>query len=209
MAYSDYGAFVWKNGKEITEECADVAFWDGKGHAVLDLGTHFLVFDKDYNPYLYDKEAHERVVLNLDEHGQMEAQINKKTFTIYESNYDYLKFREFSFDGNDYFVVCGCGVGHGFEKTHVSKIIKKYLDYLNIKLNDGVGYFFYGRGYLMPHMDLAINWAARHDDIIFERHLRNAYIKDLLANLFSLRFNNVLYDWIEICKRNLKIKYLK
>lgn len=25
MAYSDYGAYIWKNGENITNECADVS----------------------------------------------------------------------------------------------------------------------------------------------------------------------------------------
>ena len=25
MAYSDYGAYIWKNGENITDECADIS----------------------------------------------------------------------------------------------------------------------------------------------------------------------------------------
>ena len=78
MAYSDYGAYIWKNGENITNECADVSckIIEGKfvfknwydnlvdevnknenekektisGHALINLEKFCISFYKTYNP---------------------------------------------------------------------------------------------------------------------------------------------------------------
>lgn len=232
MAYSDYGAFVWKNDKEITNECADKAYYRMKngvwvesnelsfnlgidlntkiveGHAVLDFGSYFLVFYKDYNPTLYNKETCQSKILELDKSGKIEIDIDNKKLTILEGLCDYLKFRYVSFDNDNYFIVCGGSVGKGYEKTCVSKAIKKYLCCWSYEPNK-FRYDFTNKGQLIYDMDIIVNSCSRRDDIKHERYWRNIYIKDLIISMFKFKFNDASFDWKEICEHNLKIKYLK
>ena len=83
MAYSDYGAYIWKNGENITDECADISckiidgtfilknWYDNlvnevsirtnerenvktiSGHAVINLEKFCISFYKTYNPILH------------------------------------------------------------------------------------------------------------------------------------------------------------
>ena len=38
MAYSDYGAYIWKNGENITDECADISCKIIDGKFILKIG---------------------------------------------------------------------------------------------------------------------------------------------------------------------------
>lgn len=232
MAYSDYGAFIWKNGKDITDECGDISYvkfddeWissakltdeheqiiedtDGyknvfEGHAVIDLGDVLLSCYKTYNPKLLYKSTGKIIELEIDKKVAVTINIGGKTLYIYELQEDYVHFRFMQYGDDYYCIVVGSGVGKGFEYTPLSKFIKKHHYFLG---DDGSK--FMHNGELITNMDEIVNYYGRKSDIHNERYWRRRDFKDLIRSLFKLNFNSISWCWNSIADRNFKIKYLK
>lgn len=232
MAYSDYGAFIWKNGKDITDECGDISYvkfgdeWissakltdkqrqtmedtDGyknsfEGHAVIDLGDALLSCYKTYNPKLLYKSTGEIIELKIDEKADVTIKIGGKTLFIYELQEDYVHFRFIQYGSDYYCIVVGSEVGKGFEYTPLSKFIKKHYCFLG---EDGSK--FIQKGKLILNMDEVVNYYGRKSDISIARYWRWQYIKNLIHALLRLDFQDVAWNWGEILDFNFKIKYLK
>lgn len=232
MAYSDYGAFIWKNGKDITDECGDIFYvkfgneWVNsakltaeqrqtledtngyenafEGHAIIDLGDALLSCYKTYNPMLLYKSTGEKIELRVDEEASVTINIGGKTLFIYELQESYVHFRFIRYGSDYYCIVVGSGIGRGFESTPLSKFIKKHHYFLG---DDGSK--FMHKGKLITNMDEIIDYYGRKSDIRGEKYWRRRDFKDLICSLFKLNFNSISWCWNSIADRNFKIKYLK
>lgn len=66
MAYSDYGAYIWKNGKNITNECADVSCKIIEGKFVFKNWYDNLVDEINKNENEKEKTISGHALINLE-----------------------------------------------------------------------------------------------------------------------------------------------
>lgn len=153
MAYSDWGALIWKNGKEVTQKYADSnctpddnLHWiieneketekSRGGHAVIPFKNILIEFTKGYvTIYILDKDGN---ILTKEIDREKDVYCLANGFEYYED--DELIF---SIDGcelnnsiyrydilfpkaNDrWLVIVGTCLGKGYEKKKVTKLFKK------------------------------------------------------------------------------------
>lgn len=157
MAYSDYGAYIWKNGENITDECADISckIIDGKfilknwydnlvnevnnktnerenvktisGHAVINLEKFCISFYKTYNPILHYPNGEYK---EIDIRKKFDYSMRKEQLYIrgYKLGYQTgFYFYEIDYKKDKYCVIIGNAIGKGWDSTPASKYVLKHL----------------------------------------------------------------------------------
>jgi hypothetical protein len=227
MAYSDYGAFVWENGENITKQCCDCSFAYSnnenkfikinnaeeyeifeenkniivEGHAVLNFGDFCLEFYKVYEPKLVMKngERKELSVLRKAEYTNKKLKLEIIGYPLDDA--ELINMFEIRYKDDCYCVTCGSQVGNGLESNHVSKYILKNMIYDKER-----GYHIFGKTDITIILDKLI----RLDDIDFEKYLMKQYgIKPLIKNIFKFQFKELDYYIDEIQEHRERIKWLK
>lgn len=202
MAYSDYGAYVWCNGENITKKTCDLSNDYSGGHALLDFGDYTLEFYKTYEPTIKFKNTNKKsiVIKCFDIYNWVDK---KRNLSVSGYHFDSLEtincFR--IRHGEDYYlVICGSSVGNGFDKQRVSKYFLK-----NTYYQDGE-YYFKTKCGAFP--STVVDYLIRKDDVAFERRLNWEYhIKPFLKNLLRFRFD--MFYFKEIIDRCYNIHLLK
>lgn len=219
MAYSDYGAYIWKNGKNITKECADTHYvWDGNefikeeetneksiaasGHAVICLGDFCIEFLKVYNPrviYSTGKKVNTEIREGKD-YKNIRRNVEITGCTL--GNSELINLFEIRYKKDYYCVLCGSQMGNGLDNTKLSKFLLKKIRY-NKENNR---YYFDCE----TDIDIIVDNLQRVEERRFERYLLKNYgIKPLLQDLIRFRFDGVRFHW-QACKEHLdKIRWLR
>lgn len=220
MAYSDFGAYIWKNGENITKECADTHYvWNGEkfvkdveeydeksvvagGHAVICLGDFCIEFLKVYNPrivYHTGKKINTKITEGTD-YKSIRKNLEITGFSY--GSRELINMFEIRYKKDYYCVICGSQIGNGLDDTKVSKYVLN-----NIKYNEENKHYYIDSD---VDSDMVIDKLQRLEEIKFEKYLLKNYgIKPLLADLIRFRFDGVQFHW-QTCKEHLcKIKWLR
>lgn len=222
MAYSNWGAFIYNKEKDITDICGDRAYifknnkWtlendneyneDCKrvsAHAVVPI-TDTLLIDcyKTYinlhisnNTINITKEVLEEASFEYDDFKIMGYYVNK------DENIIKLTISKDEV-GDLYCIIFGMSIGKGYEKTPMSKYIKKHLYY-----NEEYRCYMWDE----PEMtDYAIEKAERKYEIEHIRYwLFHFHLKSFFKRLFRLDFQNLYIEWDDVKEDLKKIKYLR
>lgn len=233
MAYSDYGAYVWKNGENITDECCDISckiinkefvfenWYENlinsvttefeeetstiSGHAVINLGKFCIVFYKTYNPIIYYLDGSHKETKVLEKgYDSKKDKLHIRGYNLgYQTGFF---FYEVDYKEDKYCVIVGSCIGKGWDYTPASKYVLKHL----VLFERRDGEIFYKIDTKRDiDWDIVFNKLDRLHDISYERHWRNDYIKSLLKDLITFRFKNISWDLEQILERNENIKWLK
>lgn len=236
MAYSDYGAYIWKNGENITDECADISckVIDGKfifdnwydnlvnevnnkmdekeivktisGHAVINLGKFCISFYKTYNPILYYPNGEYK---EIDIRKKFDYSMKKEQLYIrgYKLGYQTgFYFYEIDYREDKYCVIIGSAIGKGWDSTPASKYVLKHL--VLFEREDG-SIIYRIETKRDVDWDIVFNKLDRLEDIKSEKYWKNRYIKKLFIDLFKLKLKNIVWDINQILDHKEKIKWLK
>lgn len=229
MAYSDYGAFIWKNGENVTNLCADSSFYavqDGKkkkfynydiisdlidcndicssGHAVLCFDTFCLEFLKTYSPiikFTTGSTINTKCLENI-KYTNKSLGIEVTGYSLGDN--ELVNFFNIKHKDDVYCVICGACVGKGFEYKKLSKYIQKNIYY------DKEREYYYFRTKHNISLDYIINKLIRLDEISFEKYLMWNYgIKSFIKDLLKFKIRNAWYHFNDILERKEVIKWLK
>lgn len=222
MAYGDWGAFIWKNGANITEICGDTGLYkkDGKistkvneeekerleqidgGHAAIGFGDFGLVFYKTYDPKIWKLGAGEKSATSIGkfpyENKKLKLRINRRELS--ENIYMY----EIEHKGDIYCVIIGNAVGNGWEKQEVSKYILKNI-YFDIERK-----WYIIKSKRTVYIGDVIDKLQREDNIKFKKYeLWTFGIKPFIKDLIRLRVGRARYHLDDILDYIEEIKWKK
>lgn len=229
MAYSDYGAYIWKNGKNVTDLYADESYYaiqDGKkfkfykqdmvedfieentvcssGHAVIPFGTFCIEFLKVYSPIIKFSNG---AIINtkcLEKVNYSNKSLGIKIIGFSLGTSENINMFNIEYKNDSYCVICGSCVGNGFEYKKLSKYIRKNLYY------DEDTKRHYIRTKHDIDLDYVIDKLTRLDDIKFEKYWMKEFgIKPFFKDLFKFQFKNAAFHFNEILERKEIIKWLK
>ena len=231
MAYSNYGAYIWKNGVDKTKECADRSYyyndmWKVKkpqeeleewedtqvgGHAVLALDNKILLcFYKTHSLDIYYGCENDKIIshkIDIENDILKLAEYTDPTKQIKISGYsidsdESIYMYEIQYENDIWCVVIGSAFGNGWDTRRISKFVRNNIDY-----RDRNGEYFY---ILETESIYQIDYICRQDDLDDEKQDLWRYgIKPFLKNLFSFHWNYLSYYIGEIESRLVNIKYLK
>lgn len=231
MAYSNWGAYIWKNGENITKQTADKGFtyiagdkkWyenaqiddldieglpHAGGHAVLVLDNFALEFYKTYSPIIVFNTGKfiPTQVLGNDESIYENKKIQLKIVGMaINTNENIVEF-DIEYKKDAYCVIVGMGVGNGYDKTRTSKFIRKHITFTSERRC----YFFKHKWIEATDTWQVLDYLGRLDNLKDERYYRWKFgIKPFFEDLIRFKFRDALFHLEEIRKRNIKIKLLK
>ena len=222
MAYSNWGAFIYNEEKDITDKCGDRTYVFKNNRWTLEndneynedckrVGAHAVVPITDtlliecYKTYInlhtpnntinITKEVLEEVSFEYDDFKIMGYYVNK------DENIVKLTVSKDEV-GDLYCIIFGMSIGKGYEKTPMSKYIKKHLYY-----NEEYRCYIWNE----PEMtDYAIEKAERKYEIEHIRYwLFHSHLKSFFKRLFCLDFQNLYIEWDDVKEDLKKIKYLR
>ena len=234
MAYSDYGAYIWKNGEDITEECADISckIIDGKfvnknwyenlinsinnkeelatisGHAVLILDNFCLSFYKTYNPRIHflDGTSRELKLNNLNEYKSKKLKLSLYRYNLgYDTGYFWY---EITYNNDIYCIIIGSSIGCGWDSTPASKYVLKHLEFVKDE-EDNTQSFYRFNIKRNVDTDIVFNKLSRLDDINFRKYFIHKYTKNMFYDLIRFRFKSALWNIDQILDYREEIKWLK
>lgn len=222
MAYGNFGAYVWKNGKDITKDTCDRNyFWENNkwnlkpkenfedehelevySHAVIPLDDNIILeFYKLHilNIYIKNKEH----CVDIENEIFNKAKCVYKDIIItgcYLNDAEYIVRYDINYKGDNYCVVIGSCFGNGYDETHISKYIKanvKYVEEFN-------GYFIDYKS------DNEIEYYIRKDNRRDQRYnIWHWGIKPFFKDLFTFKWCYLGYDLIEIWEKLIDLYYLR
>ena len=225
MAYSDYGAYIWKNGEDITGKCADKAYYVvnnkwielddfepeenkkyvvAEGHAVLNFGNFCISFFKVYSPVINFTNGGIIQTECLEKLEYLNKSLNLKIRGYSLGDTENINFFNIKYENDVYCVICGSSFGKGFDYYKTSKYIKNNIYY------DLEREYYYIHTKNDVDLDIVINKLQRLDSISFEKYLMRQYaIKPFFKDLFKFQFRNAIFHFNEILERRETIKWLK
>lgn len=199
MAYSNYGAYVWKNGEFVTQKYCDKSFyWNKKylemqdedwekveehfgGHAVIILDDNYALEFYKYNLKIFDKGKEVKTV-------NVENEILKKSEFVFNKKISIIGYAidncetiieyDIIYKTDRWCVIIGSSFGNGWDTENTSKFIKK-----NLKYDDG---------YYMECEEISygIEKQIRKDEIAFTKYNLWRYgIKPFLKELLKFRID--------------------
>lgn len=219
MAYSNYGAFIWKNGKNVTKQYADIDYvWKkdkfrknayskkddivAGGHAVLCFGDFCIEFYKILEPKLVFSSGKTRRLSVLDNVIYNNKKLGLKIVAYSLDYYKCINQFEIYYKKDNYCVICGSCVGNGYDDNNVSQYILKHMLYNKEQKN------YYIDNPIGDPM-VAIEKMSRLDEIADNKYWIKKYTKMFWADLFKFNFKNVIWDIDQIKDYREKIKWLK
>lgn len=225
MAYSDYGAYIWKNGKNITDECADTYcnLINGKfilkeplansisektieGHAIINLEKFCICFYKTYNPVLYYTNGKSKEIKIKEDYSYINAkeQLSIRGYEL-EENGIFL-FYEIDYKQDKYCVIVGNSIGNGFDNTPASKYVLKHL--ILFEREDGKKIYTIETKRGIDSYTV-FNKLARLQEIKDKKEWKKSYIKNFLKDFLKLKFKNLGWYIRNILQLKEEIKWLK
>lgn len=204
MAYSNWGAFVWKNGENITATTCDLSNDYSGGHALLDFGEFSIEFYKNYEPVIKfaDKSKKNIEVKCLKAKSWNNKKIKIRIVGYSLDNNEIVNAFQISHNDNNYFVICGMSVGKGFEKCKLSKYLLK-----NVRYDDGRKWHWIKTKFDANVGDV-VDKMQRLDMITFERFSNWQFcIKPFLKRLLKFKFDSFYFK--EMMENFYKIHLMK
>ena len=223
MAYLNWGAFIYNKEKDITDICGDRTYvfknnkWTLVGededydenlkrvgaHAVLPLTDNLLI--ECYKTYIQLHTQNDTINITNEVLEKSAYRYENFIITGYYVNKDENIVKlTISKDGvgDLYCIIFGMSIGKGYEKTPMSKYIKKHLYY-----NEEYRCYMWNE----PEMtDYAIEKAERKYEIEHIRYwLFHSHLKSFFKRLFCLDFQNLYIEWDDVKEDLKKIKYLR
>lgn len=235
MAYSNYGAYVWKNGKDITKETCDKDYiwknnkWELQkyendlsihkkdeeslvafGHAVVPLSEDIVIeFYKTFGVKIYIKDK--CTILDFETDIAQRSHFELEGITLvgfHLDSYENINFIEIEYNENMWCVVLGSGFGKGYDNYNVSKFVKKH-----IKFSDGKGDF--RKGYrirkfnnLDLNTELIIDYMERKDDRNYIKYcIWNFAVKPLFKSLIKFDLYGVAFNFTELLEKLWELYY--
>lgn len=229
MAYGNYGAYIWKNGKEMTSVCADRAYeyrnskWQlededhtdtdmeetkicAYSHAVIPIDDNILLeFYKTHmlDIYINDKKENidiEKKILNKARYTHRKSKVTIMGYALDSDNSIF--FYEIKYKNDTWCVIIGSSFGRGYDHYKISKYVKKHIIYHTDE--DEAWY------YIKHKSEYEFDYYCRQSEIQHIRSMRWYFgIKTLIKDIFKLKGYSVAFDIREIIKYNNDIKYLK
>ena len=225
MSYLDYGAYIWKNGVDITKQFADKIFYFSNGwkevkeddeitgqtivdgHAILIFENFALEFYKTYNPI---------IVMANGEKIQIPKYFFEENLTY---NYKDLEIEKFNmhdeesiieytvkYQGDVFEIIIGNGFGNGWDKQLTSKFVKKYMTFNR----DRKVYILNHKWIFAAGINKVMNYLTRKDDINFiKRDLWKYGFKEMFCGIITLDLQGTKWAIEKIRDDFIKIKLLK
>ena len=196
VAYSNYGAYIWKNGIDITSECADM-----RGvHALLEFPEFRIEFYKTHEPVLVSSEK--VVTISRYEYEDKEMGLEIEGYFI-DKDSTIAKY-EITYKCDVYCVIIGACVGNGWDKTKVSKYLKK-----NIEYDDDLYRYYINTKHDVDSM-IVIDSLIRKDDLRHEKYcMRRFAIIPLIKDILRLNIMGIEYNYEALMQYKEKIKWMK
>lgn len=230
MAYSNWGAYIWKNGENITKQAADKGFtyisgdkkWyenaevddldieglpHAGGHAVLVLDNFALEFYKIYSPKIVFKTGKtiQTHVIENDEIYENKT-LSLKINGMYINSHENIVEFNIKHKNDVYGIIVGMSIGNGYDKTNTSKFIKKYNKYIP----ENECYHLKHKWVEKTDTWHVLDYLERLDDIKDEKSSRWVFgIKPFFKDLIRFKFRDALFHLDRIYEGNIKIKLLK
>lgn len=226
MAYSNYGAYVWRKGINITKTTCDVNYkYDNKknkyvlndsplggigSHVVIPLSDTLLIEVYKINYVKFYEKG--RLIKTVDIECICEKAVyryNEKEIEIIGYSLDTNKSiykLDLDYKGISYCIIIGSAFGNGWDSEYVSKFILKHVEYEEANRHHYIR-AFKNFGFDFFDITLIIDKMIRKDeckDIIY--WLKRDF-KDLLKCLIKFDIEGVSYNLKEIIRRILILKY--
>lgn len=210
MAYSNWGAFVWKNGilkpefsdnalicendewkvldKEIDFENKNIV----GAHATIPFGSFCLEFLKCYSPIIHFNSS----TFEIEEEDFYSQYFNENldleiiSYSLGNNRSNDIKFYEIRHKDDYYCVIIGLSIGKGYEKTPISKFILKNITFDKINRNSGKYTYIINHShniYDMVDLDMIIDKYNRKYDIQYNKREIKYYLKQIF------KFENLLH----------------
>lgn len=235
MAYSNYGAYVWKNEKDITEETCDKDYiWkDNKwqlnkyendlsihkkneepivafGHAVVPLSEDILIeFYKTFSVKIYIKDKCK--TLNF------ETDIEEKSYFEYEGitlqgfkldSFGVLNCTRIEYGKDCWCVVVGSSFGKGYDKYHISRFVKKYMTFQE---DSSLGNTYWINRFgsrLFVDTTSMVDYMIRKDDRNYIRWSMWTFaIKPLFKSIIRLDLQGIRFNFRELLEKLWELHY--
>lgn len=221
MAYSNYGAFIWKNGKNVTDKYADTGFiWKGKkfvketdkeaeeeyirasGHAVIPLGNFCIEFYKTFNPKIIYSSGNKKEINVFDIKDYKNTRLSLKISGYSLDAYNSINVFEIKHKEDVYYVICGNCVGNGYDDNNVSQYLLK-----NVKYDKEEKFYWIEDG--NTDITTIIDKLSRLDEIDHEKYWLKRYRKDFWKSLLKFKIQDALWDLDQMRDHKEHIKWLK
>ena len=232
MAYSNYGAYVWKNGVDFTEEQCDTTYYYQKNkwhhvhkneeheffdsalhekvrhigsHAVIQINNSTIIeFYKTCFVNIHYKNGTKQVDIENDILNSAEYKYrNIKIIGYPLDKDDSIIFYEITYRQDVYCVIVGSNFGNGYDDKRISKYIKKHIEYDD---SDNKRRFYH----IPTKSQYQLDYLCMRDQLDFEKYLFFTYsFKPFLKALFTFRWNQLSYYFGEIKQALIDMYYLK
>ena len=214
MAYGNYGAYVWKDGIDMTDICCDTCwkYCDNEGfrwinvtdgdilsHALVPLNNILLEFYKTGLKIHWGNPDGTITVETVDIETEIfnKAAYNENEISIVgiELN-DFIQMYEISYNNEYWCVIIGGGFGKGYDNKHVSRLLRKTK-------YDAERHF-----YIQPMNDYILDYMVRKDDRNSEWYaIWHWCLKPMFKGFLHFRFDIGFY--LDDIKDHLQnIRYL-
>lgn len=237
MAYGNYGAFVWKNGKLINNgTMTDTTYFYDKnkgwiwrdslteeeqekyeeqkyqvgGHAVIPVDKHICL--ELYKTY--GIKVHSGFKVKYYEYEEIKKHCKIKhskdlEFSGYPiDNIESIWIYQISYKEDKYFVVIGSGVGAGYDTNHISKWFLKSVYFDKDRAGNYRYFYSYKQKDYYPTSEM-IEYMIRRDDIDYENYWYKRDKWSLIKAIITLNFRDIIWYFNECREHHYKIKYLK
>lgn len=210
MAYSNWGAFVWKNGilkpefsdnalicendewkvldKEIDFENKNIV----GAHATIPFGSFCLEFLKCYSPIIHFNSS----IFEIKEEDFYSQYFNENldlriiSYPLGNNRSNDIKVYNIRHKDDYYCVIIGLSIGKGYEKTPISKFILKNITFDKINRKSGKYTYIINHShniYDMVDLDMIIDKYNRKYDIQYNKREIKYYLKQIF------KFENLLH----------------
>lgn len=237
MAYSNYGAFVWKNGKLINDgTMTDTTYFYDKnkgwiwydslseeerekyenqkyqagGHAVIPVDKHICL--ELYKTHGIKVHSGFKVKYydyeEIQKHSEIRHNKDLKFYGYPINNIESIWLYDIDYKEDHYFVVIGSSVGAGYDKNHISKWFLKSVYYDKNRKGEYRYFYSYKQKDYYPTSEM-IEYMIRRDDIDYENYWYKRDKKSLLKAIITFNFRDIVWYFNECREHYYKIKYLK
>lgn len=226
MAYSNYGAYVWRKGINITETTCDVNYkYDSKknkyvlndhlsegigSHVVIPLSDTLLIEVYKINYVKFYEKG--RLIKTVDIESICERlmyRYDEKEIEIVgnllDTN-DCICKLDLDYKGISYCIIIGSAFGNGWDNKYVSKFILKHIEYEEAGRHHYIR-AFKNFGFDFFDITLIIDKMIRKDECKYIIYWIKKDFKDLLKCLIKFNIEGVSYNLKEIIRRILILKY--
>lgn len=231
MSYSNWGAFVWKNGilkpefsdnalicendewkvldKEIDFENKNIV----SAHATIPFGSFCLEFLKCYSPIIHFNSS----IFEIKEEDLYTRYFNENlnleviSYSLGNNGNNDIKLYDIRHNDDYYCVIIGMSVGKGYEKTPISKFILKNITFNRNAENSGTYNYnidYSHNIYDVVDLDMIIDKCYRKYDIKHNKSEIKYYLKQIFKFKNLLRPEKIRYYIIMIINHIKAIYWL-